>query len=299
MPANARKPGGWKKEIDDLARAFSGAFLFGVPLLFTMEMWWIGQYIEVWKLLLFLVIALGVNSILAYFAGFRDETSLWANVSQAVEAMAVGAVAAAAMLTVLNQVNSSMPLDSILGKIIIQSVPLSIGASAASALLSRVNGGEEGTPQGSDNSEGQEKPPGVLQATLRDAGKTIAGGLFIGFSIAPTEEVPMLAAALSYGHELALMALTLGVTYLIVFESDFRQRRGERRRNSSTGDRGPFQRPVTETTAAYAVSLLVALVVLFLFDQVEGGDTLGSILSQMLVLGVPTAIGGAAGRVLI
>lgn len=45
----------WANELDDFLRAFSGAFLFGVPLLFTMEMWWIGTYIEPWKALLFLL----------------------------------------------------------------------------------------------------------------------------------------------------------------------------------------------------------------------------------------------------
>ena len=34
----ASKPGPWQKESDDFIRAFGGAFLFGIPLLFTMEM---------------------------------------------------------------------------------------------------------------------------------------------------------------------------------------------------------------------------------------------------------------------
>lgn len=32
------EPGPWQKEMGDFVRAFSGAYLFGIPLLYTMEM---------------------------------------------------------------------------------------------------------------------------------------------------------------------------------------------------------------------------------------------------------------------
>jgi putative integral membrane protein (TIGR02587 family) len=280
------RPGPWEKELDDLARAFSGAFLLGVPLLFTMEMWWIGEYASLWKLLLFLALAFGVNVMLAYFAGFKEETTLGANLAQAVEALAVGAVASTVVLVVLNRIEPGHPLDAILGKIILQTVPLSIGASAANALLAR----RENRPTDDQQDEGRERDP--MRATLADLGATVAGGIFIGFTIAPTEEVPMLAASLGYGNTLALIALTLFMTYIIVFESDFSPKQhGE--------DHGPFQHPVTETALSYAVSLVLALVALFLFDQVRWGDNTFTVVTEMLVLGLPTAVGGAAGRVLL
>ncbi|MDQ4078010.1 MAG: TIGR02587 family membrane protein, partial [Chloroflexota bacterium] len=117
----------WQKEIDDLARALAGAFLFGLPLLFTMEMWWIGTYTDVWKLLLFLLLALAANTHLAYYSGFKERSGLLASIVEAVEALAVGAVAAAVTLLVFNRITPADPLASLLGKIIIQAVPLSIG----------------------------------------------------------------------------------------------------------------------------------------------------------------------------
>ncbi len=43
-----RETGVWAQELKDFLRAFSGACIFGVPLLFTMKMCWIGTYAELW-----------------------------------------------------------------------------------------------------------------------------------------------------------------------------------------------------------------------------------------------------------
>jgi putative integral membrane protein (TIGR02587 family) len=288
------KPGPWEKEFDDLARGLSGAFIFGMPLLFTMEMWWIGTFTEPWKLFLILGLGFGVNVMLAYFAGFRDENTFFDNLAQAAEAMALGAVASTIVLLTLNQLQLGDPLDATLGKIIVQTMPLSIGASAAKALFGR-GGGGGGESGGGEGGEGEKKPESSpWRVALYDLGKTVGGALFIGFSVAPTEEIPKLATELDYWHELGLVALTLILTYLIVFESGFSKQHG--------GDqevKGPFHRPITETSFAYIVSLLVALVALYLFSQVKFGDPLASVLSETLVLGLPAAIGGAAGRALL
>ena len=280
------RPGPWEQQLHDLALAFSGAFLFGVPLLFTMEMWWIGEYAALWKLFLFLALAFLVNVMLAHFAGFKDEATLAANIRQAIIAVAVGAVTSTVVLLVLNRIGPDDPLDSILGKIIIQIVPLSIGASAASSILARREGSTGGEKDAS------QKPTTPLRATLVDIGATIAGGIFIGFTVAPTEEIPMLAASLDYANAIALIGLTLLVTYVIVFQSDFSPRHeGE--------NPGPFQHPITETALSYVASLALTLVILLFFDQIRWGDNLFSVITEMLVLALPTAIGGAAGRVLL
>jgi putative integral membrane protein (TIGR02587 family) len=289
--------GTWEKEFDDIARAFSGAFLFGTPLLFTMEMWWIGTYTELWRLLVFLVLGLAVNVMLAYLSGFKNEgESSWGDaLRQAIEAVAVGVVGSTVMLLVLNRIAYDDPLDSILGKIVLQSIPLSIGASAANALLNRDGGGSRGEASNGvkEKLEQETRTKGeFLRETMRDLGAQIAGGIFIGFSIAPTEEVPMLATQLHTGHRLALIAFTLVITYLLVFESGFS-------RTAASDERGPFQHPLTETALAYVVSLLLAFVSLLLFEQIELTEPLPDIVAKVLVLGMPTAIGGAAGRALL
>jgi putative integral membrane protein (TIGR02587 family) len=275
------EPGPWRREAQAFTRAFSGAFLFGVPLLFTMEMWWIGVFADLWKLLVLLGLAFVVNLHLIYFAGFKDEGhTLHAVLDQAVDAIAVGIVASTAVLFVLNRISPGDPLDSIAGKIIAQAVPLSIGASAANAIFSRREGRQ---------GEGSQMHPHL--AVWNDIGATAAGAIFIGFAIAPTDEIPMLAAQLDYWHELALIGVSLVITYGIVFASGFDPRHPHKV--------GLWQRPFTETVLAYVVSLLVALTALFLFDRIELSDPPAEIVSQAVVLGLPAAIGGAAGRLVI
>lgn len=198
---NEGSQGPWRQEVTDFTRAFSGAFLFGMPLLFTMEMWWIGEYAELWKLFIFLCLALGANLGLSYFAGFRQNYSIGQIVNQAIDAVAVGVLASLLVLLVLNRFQPSDPLDSVLGKIIIQSVPLSLGASAANAVFAP-------RPPEDENAPNQRRHNRWGDA-LNDLGGTIAGGIFVGFSIAPTDEIPMLAAELDYVHKLALIGLSL------------------------------------------------------------------------------------------
>ena len=279
--------GSWRNELQGILRAVSGGFIFATPLLYTMEMWWIGTTAELWKLLLFLGLASLISLALARTrtGGFKEETGLFATIEQAVDGVAVGIVGAVVVLTVLNRIQVSDPLDSILGKVIVQAVPLSIGAAVANAIFGRHGErSREGVEPG-------EEAQSVAQAFIADFGATIIGAIFLAFSIAPTDEVPMLAAELDYAHQLALIALSLVLTYVIVFASGFGTGQHEQR--------GPFQSPLTETVLAYLLSLLVALAALFLFDRIEWGDPLGEIVAMVLVLGLPAAVGGAAGRLVV
>ena len=103
----------------------------------------------------------------------------------------------------------------------------------------------------------------------------------------------MLAAGMNWPHLLALMALTLAITYCIVFVSGFDPEHIQGR------PAGPFQSPLSETALAYLVSLLLSAGALFLFGHVTLDEPFHSVLSQTLVLALPTAVGGAAGRLVI
>ena len=110
--------------------------------------------------------------------------------------------------------------------------------------------------------------------------------------MAPTDEIEVLAAGLDLTHALALMIFTCLLSYAIVFSSLHAQ-------EPAHGRGLPFQSPFTETVLSYALSLGVAFVVLLLFDRIRLDDPLLPLLRQVLVLGLPVAVGGAAGRVLI
>jgi putative integral membrane protein (TIGR02587 family) len=214
-----------------------------------------------------------------------EETSRFASVEQAVDGVAVGLVGAVIVLAALNRIELGDPLESVLGKVIVQAVPLCIGAAVANAIFG---------PYGERSREGEEsdgKAQSPREAFVADFGATSIGAIFLAFSIAPTDEVPLLTAELDFAHALAVIVLSLLLTYCIVFASGFGTGQHEQE--------GPFQSPVTETVMAYLLSLLVALVSLFLFDRIEWGDPLGEILTMVLVLGLPAAVGGAAGRLVV
>ena len=275
------KPGPWQQELDDFARAFSGAFLFGIPLLYTMEMWWLGTHSGPITLLLLLGVAFGINLGLTHVVGFKRESAFGSKVADSIEVVAVGLAASFVVLLVLNRISPVDPLPVILGTIVVQTVPLSIGASVANTLFA----GDKDR-QGSDDPHGGRGP---WQALLRDVGATAAGAAFIAFSVAPTEEIPMLATGLDFVHLLALIAFSLLVTYVIVFESGF----GPRRRHLSEQ---LCHSPFSETALAYVVALAVAAGALTFFNQWQFNGPIASTLTQVVVLGLPAAIGGAAGR---
>jgi putative integral membrane protein (TIGR02587 family) len=281
----------WKQEAIDFARAFSGAFIFGVPLLWTMEMWWIGASVEMWKLIAFMALVFVLNVYLAFIAGFREPGGLRVSINdvhEAIDAIATGVVTSLVVLLVLNRINTADSLQTILGKVIIQAIPLSIGASAARAVLGQDGEEEEPAPRGK-----MRRLDDPWAATLSDLGASVAGGVIVGFAIAPTEEIPMLAVEMTPWHLLALLVLSLVVSYVIVFVSGLGS--GDRPRKQV----GYFQKPFQETVIAYLMALLVAFIALYFFDQVDTTQPFFFVFTQVIVLGFPTALGGAAGRAII
>ena len=131
-----------------------------------------------------------------------------------------------------------------------------------------------------------------INATLADIGATLIGATIIAFNIAPTDEVAMLAAAVSPLGQLAIIAASLLISYGIVFEAGFTNQKKRMQQQ------GIFQRPLSETVACYLVSLLAAAFMLWFFQQVSLEDPWQMWLSYTLLLGLPASVGGAAGRIL-
>jgi len=90
----------------DLAYYFGGAILFSIPLLMTMEMWWLGFYMDRSRLALFLFWALLIVLALSYFEG--GEATFKIEVLDALVACATGYTVATAMLFLLGIIKSGM-----------------------------------------------------------------------------------------------------------------------------------------------------------------------------------------------
>jgi putative integral membrane protein (TIGR02587 family) len=286
--------GPWRAEVIALVRAASGGLLFGVPLLYTMEVWWTGshttprQMLAVLALLSLPVLALNKTT------GFRKSRDVRTRdaVADTIEALAVGIVVTAVVLVLLQEITPDTGLRSGLGKVVYEAVPFCLGVGVARHFL---HGGRAAPDDSSDGSatdgaaDGEDES--ALHPTLSDLGATVLGATFISLSIAPTDEVPMIASAMSPAWLLALVAMTLLTSYAIVFAADFH---GQEGRNTQEG---AFQRPITETLVSYLVSLVVAGLLLWLFQR--GVRPSADLVTRIVVLGFPAAVGGAAGRLAV
>jgi putative integral membrane protein (TIGR02587 family) len=280
----------WSTQLDDIIRGASGGFLFGTPLLYTMEVWWIGSQISTPIMLVILVITFLVVFLLNRTAGFRKTKSkkLVDNLIDSVEAMTIGIVCASLLLVLLKEIQVGTSLNEALGKIILESVPFALGAALADGFLS---GDRWSFSDSEDDSKKSESDR--LNSTLSDIGATLIGATIIAFNIAPTDEIPLLNAAISPPELLAIIIASLLISYVIVFEAGFTTQQKRQQQQ------GIFQRPSSETVASYLISLVAAACMLFFFNRLTFEDPWTLWLSYTIILGLPASIGGAAGRIAI
>lgn len=284
----------WSNQIDDMIRGASGGFLFGIPLIYTMEVWWIGSQTPPPVMLAILATTFAVVFLLNRTEGFRKTQSMQFIdiVMDSVEVLAIGIVCSTLILFLLNEIQLGTPLEEALGKIIIESVPFALGAALSRAFLS----GDRWSSTNSEDSDNkgkqkQKTDKQEMNATLADIGATLIGATIIAFNIAPTDEIPMLNASASPSWLLAIIAASLIISYGIVFQAGFTTQKKRRQQQ------GIFQRPISETVASYLVSLFAAAFMLFFFNRLTIDDPWTLWLSQTVLLGLPASIGGAAGRI--
>ncbi|MGB3756195.1 MAG: DUF2391 family protein, partial [Rivularia sp. (in: cyanobacteria)] len=92
---------------------------------------------------------------------------------------------------------------------------------------------------------------------------------------------------------LAIIATSVLISYAIVFQAGFSAQ--EKRRKH----KGIFQQPFSETMICYLVSLIAAALMLWFFQKLSWNDPWTIWLEHSIILGLPTTIGGAAGRLAI
>jgi putative integral membrane protein (TIGR02587 family) len=213
-----------------------------------------------------------------------------------VDAMAISLVCVTAILVVLREITATTPIGQALGKVLYEGIPFSIGVGLASHFLTEQGGDETdsmSTNESDQNDMATEAAKPDISASVSDSGATLIGALVVAFSIAPTDEVPLLASAINSRWLIVLVAVSLVVSYAIVFEAEFtsQQQRHEHQ--------GLFQTPMAETVVSYLLSLLAAYTMLWFFDRISPEEPWFATLTHVVVLGFPAAVGGAAGRLAV
>jgi putative integral membrane protein (TIGR02587 family) len=283
----------WIEEMKAILRGAAGSFLFGIPLLYTVEVWAIGSSTDSLRLLAVQAVTFVVVVLLTQIEGFRRSLTIQPleTVLESIESLGIGIFCAAIALLLLRRITLATPLSEALGKLIFEGVPFSLGVTLARSTLERRRSGQRRTPETVSEAE-----PVPTVATFRDSlvdiDATLIGAIVIAFSIAPTEEIPIIASALPPLWLLLIMAASLLISYIIVFASGFTDRRERARR-------GLLISPLAETMAAYVVVLMASAFMLVFFQQLTSHDPWQEWLGNIIVLGLPASVGGAAGRILV
>jgi putative integral membrane protein (TIGR02587 family) len=282
-PGSSRRRTPTRRFAIGLARAVGGAIIFGLPLLMTMEMWWLGFSMDRLRLALLIVATVPLLVGLSHVSGFEETFEAREDVRDTFVAFAVGFVVGAGVLALFGVLRPGMPLGEVVGKVALQAVPGSIGALLAQSQLGQHAGGNDG--EGGERGRGRSRYAGQVFLMA-------AGALFLAFNVAPTEEMVLISYVMSPWHVLALVAVSLVVMHAFVYAVEFR---GQEAVPAGTPLWSVFLR---FTVVGYAVALLISAYVLWTFGRLD--DTgWGERAAAVLVLGFPAAVGAAAARLIL
>lgn len=280
MPAEARpSPSAAGRAARDFGRAAGGALVFSLPMLMTMELWWLGFYLDRFRLLLLVLTTLPLLVVLSRHIGFERTRGWRDDVVDALIALGIAAIVCVAALVLFGTITFDTPADEIVGKVAIQMVPGSIGA-----LLAKSQFGAQ-TADGDDVEEEEEPYGGELFLMG-------VGALFLGFNVAPTEEIMLISYQMTHAHALALVALSLALMHGFVFAVGFAG-------GSEVSHDEPWWSPfVRLTLPGYVIALAISLYLLWLFARTDGLPADG-VVTAAVVLAFPSAIGAAAARLIL
>jgi putative integral membrane protein (TIGR02587 family) len=261
-----------------LGRAIAGAVIFSLPLLMTMEMWWLGFALHPQRLLTFILANFAMLYGLSHVAGFEASHNWLDDLLDAFAAFAVAVLVSAAVLSLLGVIDDRTPIREVAGKIALQSVPGSFGAMIGAKLLG------EGEEIEEEERHWRESAPGRLFLAL-------AGAMFLSFTVAPTEEMRLIAYQITPGHALVLVLVSIAALHAVVFLVGFP---GQQDRSGANHGLDL----VLHTLPAYGASILACLYVLWCLGSLDGVSAQFAATS-VAVLGLPAAIGAGIARIVV
>ena len=266
-----------------LARAFGGAIIFGLPLLMTMEMWWLGFTMEPLRLALLVVFTIPLLVGLSHVSGFEETFGARDDILDAFVAYAVGFVVGAGVLALFGVIGTEMPASEVIAKIALQAVPGSMGA-----LLAQSQFGPASDEPDDEEAEERRRPSNYWSQLFLMA----AGALFLAFNVAPTEEMQLISYFMDPVRVLAMIALSLAIMHAFVYALEFS---GQHVIEPGTPFWSEFSR---FTVVGYVIALLISAYVLWTFGRLDDTGWEERI-TGILVLGFPAAVGAAAARLIL
>ncbi len=254
--------------------------MFAIPILYTMESWWLGYTLSSWLVLLYVSSGLVLGWLLNLTTATDDGRTPWRAPEDAVEALAIGIGCSALTLLLIGELDARSSAIAAVRQVLLLAVPVSVGATVSRAQL----GEREGTGEGTHDGHVQQ---------LLGLGKTMAGAVVLGFPAAATEEIRLIAGRLSGLHLAGIVVLSVTLIYVLVFVAGFR---GQSVRVAGEGH-GLLARGM-DTVGSFGIALVVSAALLAFLGFAEGEVAPREALAMVIVLSLPTAVGAAAGRLI-
>ncbi len=276
-----------------LARAAAGAILFSLPMLLTMEMWWLGFTMPATRMATLLAVTLLTLMGLAYYSGFEKPQGLIGTVVDAFVAYCVGTCIASCVLALTAVIRSDETTwCEGIGKVVLQAIPASFGAVLASSQL-----GDQPSADDDRADDGTEHQPARhahndLGCYFRELFLMFAGAIFLAFNVAPTDEMLLVALKMTAWHAIAIGVFSIVVMHAFVFVVKFR---GHELVPDESSQWSVFLR---FTLPGYAIALLVSAFCLWVFGRSDGTDFAETLLATT-VLAMPASVGAAAARLIL
>lgn len=263
----------------DQGRGVVGALIVSVELLFTMEMWWHGWQLPMEWLVGYAVVGLALVLAITRSVGFEEEerkrrSPMRRATTDFTELLLQSFVTAYAVLLLFGIIDFGDPplLVARLGLLFV--VPLGFGAALANTLLKET-----------DEEQGRDRP------FYRHLGVFAVGAVFVSMTMAPTDEMPLMAAYASWPLLASILVLSVLVAYLVLFELEFR---GHATRTADSTAAGQWGHAFVTCT----VGIVVAAGLLAAVGQFRQSPA--AVWVQMtVVLGFPASLGASGARVVL
>lgn len=256
-----------------IGRAVGGAIVFSLPIMMTMEMWWIGFYIEPLRLLILTALSLPLYYGISTLVGFRKSKTFFDNAIDVLVAYAVTFITTGILLFTFGIITPSIHLDTIFCMLLLQAVPGSLGALLARDVVG--NNSLQDPRRYSDEL--------IILAT---------GALFLAFNIAPTEEMIFISYRMATWQTFMLMIITLITMQAFAVASSDRERSDFRHWQTHWVAFFRF------TAIGYLFAFGISLFMLWVFGNLDEHG-FHSAIKIAIVLGFPAGIGAAAARMII
>lgn len=292
-PTRPRPGREWSDELDDAVRGLASGFLIGIPIVFAVDTWWLGDQIGPLEALFLLGVSYALTLAAVYWIGFRrDLRRRWQYFADALEAMALATLALVAVFWALGQIGDGQTPSIAVGRIAVAIAPVSLGVAVANHLLAR-----DASRFDPDRGDATSLRGGWLsdrwRRTVIELAASIAGALFLCIAIVPVDDLSAIVTEVPVRNLPFVILLSLLVTYSVVFAAGFS---GEAKRHATPG---LLQTPFAETLTAYVAAVMVSLVVLWLFGRLDEDSTLFEMYSKSVLLAFPASMTAAAGRLAV